>query len=968
MLNASEFLSAKRFARGLCLAIAAFGLCCAAGAAESVQITGGTRANGLITSLTVAFSAREKAATLWLASGKADAGETLGNWEKLDFLADVPAGETSCTCSVVPYADLPVVRVLLIENDAELTELESVSATGTPYVDTGYTPCGTTAVKCEFKIDTRTASALFGARKSSTTGDPMFCLLELNSTQGFRCDYDTQHNSNVQATPGTPYIAEMDYTGLKINGSYLAGCKLSVTPWTATMPCTMMVFAMNNNGTMSSPAKATFSSFKAWDTTGDPSSLALDLVPCQKNGVASFYDRKSGKFLTPNGTLTAGTPKAHSSLGVLAAASASFGAGSAPWAENAVSVTGSARDAKGLLSSLSVAFPATAKASSLWLAWGKEDSGDLLGNWEELDFLAEVQAGATSCTCPMSVTPRHSGLTVARVFLLENDAELTELESVSSAGDSNQFVDTGYVPNGKTGVRCDFSFDTLKGSALFGVRTSTSANQFCLLELPNSGTGFRIDYAGKQSNTLSLQNGAPVAGRRYMAEMDYTGLLINGKHINDYCKLTDGVKTVSPGKSIYLFAMNNNGAASSSAAATIYSFKAWNETGVKSTLKCDLVPCQKNGVVSFYDRKNGNFLPPSGTLTAGSAKAHSSLGGLAGYSGTLRPYGDGRCMTVKDVFRATRRVKAVLETDAALSDSTLLAAFGPEDKGENLADWFKSDGTVAEGATVRVVAAVPGEATSFTATVPDVIDENMKVFRFFLVSRFGGEAYDRVLDGVRATGTQYVQTDIVPTGTFSVQAQFKFDAIADVQCLFGARTRSEVEAFELLHTFELGLRYDYNTKIANTGTKPEYGKFLCVMNASGLGYTNDVNSTTTTLVYRRPTDVSTTFTAGGKLAIFAMNSAGAVSAWAKAVCYRFWAWKVYGDDSTRCLDLVPCVKNGEVGFYNKIGGGFLGNAGMGAFEAVEAADGEQANAAARVFASSGAFPTPPPPGLAIIFR
>ena len=964
MLNAFEFLSVKRFALRSCLAIATLGLCVVADAAETVLVTGGSRTDGLITSLTVAFPAREKAATLWLASGKVDAGETLGNWEKLDFLADVPAGATSCTCSIVPYSDLPVVRVVLIENDAELTELESVSATDSQYVDTKYTPCGTTAVKCKFKIDTRVGCALFGARKSATTGDPMFCMLELASAQGFRCDYDTQHNSNVQATPKVPYLAEMDYTGLKINGSYLDYCQLSVTPWTTTMPCTMMVFAMNNNGTMSSPAKATFYSFKAWDTTGDPSSLALDLVPCQKGGVASFYDRKSGNFLTPNGTLTAGTPKAHSSLGVLAAASASFGTGSAPWAENTVTVTGSARDAKGLLSSLSVAFPATAKASSLWLAWGKEDAGDLLGNWEELDFLAEVQAGATSCTCPVSVTPRHSGLTVARVFLLENDAELTELESVSSAGDSNQFVDTRYVPNGKTGVRCDFSFETLKGSALFGVRTSTTADQFCLLELPSNNTGFRVDYAKEQTATYSLQKNAPIAGDRYVAEMDHAGLRIQGGNINASWSLkTSGVQPVSPGKSIYLFAMNNNGTDGSPAAATIYSFKAWNETGVKSTLKCDLVPCQKDGVVSFYDRKNGKFLPPSGTLTAGSAKAHSSLGGLAGYSGTLRPYGDGRGMTVKNVFRATRRVKAVLETDAALSDSTLLAAFGPEDKGEDLADWFKS-----EGATVRVVAAVPGEATSFTATVPDVIDENMKVFRFFLVSRFGGEDYDRVLDGVRATGTQYVQTDIVPTGTFSVQAQFKFDAIADAQCLFGARTSSGVEAFELLHTYDLGLRYDYNTKIANTGTKPEYGKFLCVMNASGLGYTNDVNSTTTTLVYKRPTDVSTTFTAGGKLAIFAMNSAGDVSAWAKAVCYRFWAWKVYGDNTTRCLDLVPCVKNGEVGFYNKIGGGFLGNAGTGAFEAVEATEGEQANAAARVFVSSGAFSTPPPPGLSVIVR
>lgn len=961
MLNDFEFLSVKRFVRWLCPAVVALGLCCAADAAETVQITGGSRTDGLITSLTVAFPAREKAATLWLASGKADAGETLGNWEKLDFLADVPAGATFCTCSVVPYADLPVVRVFLIENDAELTELESVSATGSQYVDTGYTPCGTTAVKCEFKIDTRVGCALFGARKSSTTGDPMFCMLELATAQGFRCDYDTQHNSNVQATPGTPYIAEMDYTGLKINGSYLANCKLSVSPWTATMPCTMMVFAMNNNGTMSSPAKATFSSFKAWDTTGDPSSLALDLVPCQKNGVASFYDRKSGNFLTPNGTLTAGTPKAHSSLGVLAAASASFGAGSAPWAENTVTVTSSARNAQGLLSSLSVAFPATAKASSLWLAWGKEDSGDLLGNWEELDFLSDVPAGATSCTCPVSVTPRHSGLTVARVFLLENDAELTELESVSA--DGSQYVDVGYKPRGTTAVTCDFTINTRTASALFGARESATGGNpmFCLLELANE-QGFRYDY-WTQNNSYVLG----VAGRRYFAEMDYTGLKIDGAYL-DHCQRTDGPVTMTAPCSMVLFAMNTAGTVGSNAKATFYSFKAWNEAGVKSTLERDLVPCQKNGVVSFYDRKNGKFLPPSGTLTAGSLKAHSTLGGLAGYSGTLRPYGDGRGMTVKDVFRATRRVKAELELDAALSDSTLLAAFGPEDKGENLADWFNSDGSAAEGATVRVVAAVPGEATSFTATVPDVVDEEtVKVFRFFLVARFGDAAYDRVLDGVRATGTQYVLTDIVPTGTFSVQAQFKFDAIADAQCLFGARTDSYVNAFELLHTFDQGLRYDYSTWIENTKTKPEYDKFLCVMNSTGLSYTKDVD-VQPTRICTRPENIPTSFTAGGKLAIFGMNSAGTVSAFAKAVCYRFWAWTVMGNDSTRCLDLVPCVKNGAVGFYNKIGRGFLGNAGMGAFEAVEAADGEQANAAARVFASSDACPVPPPPGMMVILR
>ena len=413
--------------------------------------------------------------------------------------------------------------------------------------------------------------------------------------------------------------------------------------------------------------------------------------------------------------------------------------------------------------------------------------------------------------------------------------------------------------------------------------------------------------------------------------------------------------------------MNTAGTVGSNANATFYSFKVWNESGVPSSLVRDLVPCRKGDEVGFYDRRHGRFVSSVGTLAAGAEAVHSALGDLTGYSAALNPYGDGRRMTVKRLFRASQRVRAELELEPALSDSTLLAAFGPEDKGENLADWLNPDGSPAEGATVRAVAAVPGGATSFTATVPDRVDETMKVFRLFLVSRFGDAAYDRVLNGVRATGTQYVLTDVTPTGTFGAQAQFKFDAVDAAQCLFGARTAAYVNAFELLHTPDQGFRYDYGTHIGNSGKMAGADKFLCVMYSAGLDYTKD-GDTQAIRLCSRPQDVAMDFTAGGKLAIFGMNSAGTVSAFAHAVCYRFWAWTVIGNDATRCLDLVPCVKNGEVGFYDKIGGDFLGNAGTGEFEAVEAADGEQANVAARVFASSDALPLPPPPGVMLIVR
>lgn len=637
-------------------------------------------------------------------------------------------------------------------------------------------------------------------------------------------------------------------------------------------------------------------------------------------------------------------------------------------AADVVEVTGSGRDAQGLVSSLCLSFPATAKASSLWLAWGKSNAGEALGSWEELDFLAEVPAGATTCTCPVSVSPRHGGMTFARVFLLEDDTTLTELDGVTSPGNAAQYVDTAYVPCGTTSVLCDFTFSELKGSALFGVRTSTSENQFCLLELPNSNTGFRADYATLQYNTFSLP-GQPVAGHRYVAEMDYTGLKIGGTFVNENAKTKlQKAQTVAPGKNLYLFAMNNNGAASSPAAATIHAFKAWDDTADRASLRIDLVPCRKDGVVGFYDRQNNRFLTPSGTLTAGAPKAHSSLGALSGRSPVLRPYGDGRGMTVSKIYRPRRSVvKVDLALDAALSDSTLVVAYAASDKGASLTDWIASDMTVAEGATVRILSTISGAATSYTATIPDVTDEEkMQVFRFFLISRFGGAAYDRLLDGVRATGTQYVQTDIVPTGTFSVQAQFSLVDPSVAQCLFGARTATGSAAFGLLHTPDQGLRYDYSTCIANTRENAGSGKFLCVMNSVGLDYTMDGGQTRR--IATRPQTTPTTFTSAGRFAIFGLNTSGTVGSFAQAVCHRLWAWSVYGNDATRCLDLVPCVKNGKVGFYNKIGGGFLGNAGTGAFEAVEPKEGEAINADARVFAVSEAMALPSPPGLMLILR
>jgi len=62
---------------------------------------------------------------------------------------------------------------------------------------------------------------------------------------------------------------------------------------------------------------------------------------------------------------------------------------------------------------------------------------------------------------------------------------------------------------------------------------------------------------------------------------------------------------------------------------------------------------------------------------------------------------------------------------------------------------------------------------------------------------------------------------------------------------------------------------------------------------------------------------------------------------------------------------VPCEKNGEVGFYNKVNGKFYGNDGTGAFVPVGP---EAVNTNAPVVAVSAALPTPPPPGMLFFIR
>ncbi|MCR5752220.1 MAG: hypothetical protein K6G91_09670 [Kiritimatiellae bacterium] len=609
-----------------------------------------------------------------------------------------------------------------------------------------------------------------------------------------------------------------------------------------------------------------------------------------------------------------------------------------------IAVTGSAQT-DGALSSLSLSFPANASPTRLFLAWGAADRGAALGNWEHVDWLADVDAGATSCDAPVSTM--RPGLPFVRVFRIAPDSSAVELESASANG--SQFVKTSFTPSSKAAVSCDLTLDAFANQAIFGCRSAAGANSFCLLTIVPSGSGghgWRFDYGSQMKNS----GVDPAAGQRYLAEADYRGLKINGSLLQNAA--IGSQLTVQPGCVMTLFGMSTAGAVGSQSTATIHSFKAWSDTDSKATtLAADLVPCRKNGVVSFYNRVNGTFETlVTGTLAGGAEKAHGTCGAPVDSSATCNPYGTDRTMTVVRFYREHRQPTADLAFTAGLADCTLVAAHDSVDHGASIADW--------PAGNTSIIATVPAASTSMKTTIPwQIVGDAERYFRLFLVARNGSTSYDRQFEGIRATGTQYVLTDFTPTQTANVMVDFGFDSIQDAQAIFGARQGANNSSFAVLHTLANGYRFDYANWLDNSNVKADYNSHVINTYVAGIEVDGE-------RILSVPADKKVNFTAPCPMAVFGLNTAGSVSAFAKGVCRYVKAWRVMSQENTRVLDLMPAMRNGEVGFYNKCDGKFYGNSGTGAFEAVN----EVVNVSAQVLSDSGTLSAPRPAGMLIFVR
>ena len=189
----------------------------------------------------------------------------------------------------------------------------------------------------------------------------------------------------------------------------------------------------------------------------------------------------------------------------------------------------------------------------------------------------------------------------------------TLMQYVENSPGNSAYINTGVNPTTQTGFYIDaYSYDSLSGSSgygcLFGSRVSSGHSDYQLSTY--SGTYDGVTYAGL------LRTGAHGSGSAHNAHLSVNTRIVVELSGNTYT--VNGVSYSAPaylvpeGKSIFLFALNQNGTIIQNGHLRVYSFSLV-QNGNKVI---DYIPCKNpNNVVGFYDLVSQSFIPPtSGTL------------------------------------------------------------------------------------------------------------------------------------------------------------------------------------------------------------------------------------------------------------------------------------------------------------------------------------------------------------------
>ena len=180
-------------------------------------------------------------------------------------------------------------------------KLEYIESSGTQYIDTLYMPNTYTSIEMKasnFSDDSFAASPtgtwLCGARQGYLNRAFGFYYNQ-SSRQMYYAFGNQMPNVSYNSLYDGEKVIKADSTGLYIDNTLL----VRMTSNAFTSPVTLLLFALNNNGSAISRTSYRLHYFKILE--GD--TIIMDLIPIvDKSGVACMYDKVSGEFFYNQGT------------------------------------------------------------------------------------------------------------------------------------------------------------------------------------------------------------------------------------------------------------------------------------------------------------------------------------------------------------------------------------------------------------------------------------------------------------------------------------------------------------------------------------------------------------------------------------------------------------------------------------------------------------------------------------------
>ena len=197
---------------------------------------------------------------------------------------------------------------------------------------------------------------------------------------------------------------------------------------------------------------------------------------------------------------------------------------------------------------------------------------------------------------------------------------------------------------------------------------------------------------------------------------------------------------------------------------------------------------------------------------------------------------------------------------------------------------------------------------------------------------FGGTEQRNIPSGftqveyLESSGTQYIDTGIVPTGAYTVIAKAKYNDLGSGSSkLFGSRNGNGSKEFIFtagsLNGAVFTIGYGTNT-ITATGVDSNTNIHIFKL-SKGTGYVDNT-------IAKQFTQES--FTGDYSIYLFGANYAGTENGLSST---RFYYEEIYDGNDALVQKLIPCRRNSDsvLGMYDTVSGNFLTNSGTGTFTA-----------------------------------